>query len=363
MVIGILTLIVFYSSIDGWNYVTKTEFCEICHGIEYEKYITPGDSLDFLHNEADITCTQCHEASGSTGKLVFKKELFLMLIYDITGLDAPPAPEEEVHLENRKRCLKCHSDFIQRTARRLINPHEEVTICTSCHKGHERGMSEQTCGECHTKPMESLTFEGGKHSKRGCSFCHPQHGYKPKCQDCHGLYHPSGFEECTQCHTDAHAPQSLEFSANITREECTLCHSPVIQTTFIAHPTKHAELDCVLCHPKHGQALECISCHAAHDETMTPEDCEHCHINGHVPNEVNYPANTPASLCGGCHEENARHLKENITGHSDKNCAYCHPQHGQIPSCTTCHGSKHGMSSGCTTCHMTAHNLGFPEIG
>lgn len=363
MVVAIMGLIVAYSAVDGWNYVVKTEFCKICHGVEFEKYETPGDSLDYAHNEHGISCTQCHEGADGIGKLVFKKELGVMLVYDVVGLEAPPEPEEKVNLENRLRCLKCHSDYISLTSRRVINPHEDVTDCSSCHKGHERGMSEKTCGECHVKPMESLDENGGRHAKKGCSFCHLQHGFKPKCTDCHGLYHPAGFEDCSQCHVDAHAPRDIEFSTVISRDECTMCHSPVIKTTFEANPTKHATLDCVLCHPIHGQALDCTNCHAGHDEFMSSEDCGKCHIQGHVPTQVNYPADTPATLCAGCHEENARHLEENITGHSDKNCAYCHPQHKQIPSCTTCHGSKHGMSSGCTTCHNEAHNLGFPETG
>lgn len=362
ILIAIMGLIVIFSATEGWNFVTKTEFCEMCHGIEYEKFITPGDSLDYVHNEHGITCTQCHEPAGSIGTLVFKKEIGKMLIYDVTGLDAPPAPEEIVKLENMLRCIKCHEDYISRTSRRMINPHEDVEDCNSCHKGHERGMSEQTCGECHVKPIQSLNLEGGKHSKKGCAFCHPQHGYKPKCTDCHGVYHPSGFEDCSLCHVDAHAPRDIEFSSVISENECAKCHAPVIQTTFETQPTKHAELDCTLCHPVHGDWLECTSCHVGHDDTMTQQDCEHCHIQGHIPTQVDYPTDTPSTLCGGCHEENARHLKENITGHSNKNCAYCHPQHGQIPSCTTCHGSKHGMSSGCTTCHQSAHNLGFPTV-
>ncbi|HUV82301.1 MAG TPA: cytochrome c3 family protein [archaeon] len=362
MIIAILTLIVLFSAIDGWNYVTKNEFCEKCHGIEFEKYNTPGDSMDFAHNDYGISCSQCHEAAGTAGMLEFKKEIALMLIYDVAGIDAPPEEDEVVIIENRFRCLKCHSDYISLTSRRVINPHSEVGDCNSCHKGHERGISEQTCGKCHTKAIASLEFEGGKHAKKGCSFCHPQHGYVPKCQDCHGLYHPAGFEECAQCHTNAHAPRNLEFSSNISKEECTLCHFSIIRSTFEAQPTKHVGIECVLCHPKHGQIPVCTSCHTGHDETMKAEECTHCHLQGHVPSQVDYPPDTPASLCGGCHEENARHLKENITGHSDKNCAYCHPRHGQIPECTACHGSKHGMSSGCTTCHMEAHNLGFPKI-
>ena len=74
MVIAILTLIVLFSAIDGWNYVTENEFCEICHEIEFEKYNTPGDSMDFAHNENGISCSQCHEAAGTAGMLEFKKK-------------------------------------------------------------------------------------------------------------------------------------------------------------------------------------------------------------------------------------------------------------------------------------------------
>lgn len=357
MVIAILTFIVFYSSIDGWNYITKNEFCGICHEAEFEKYSTPGNSLDFVHYDHGISCIQCHEQAKTAGMLKFRKEIARMLIYDASGIHAPPEEEEVVKLENRFRCLKCHSDFVSRTARRVINPHENVEYCTACHKGHERGMLERNCRECHSKAPESL--EGGDHSKKGCSFCHVQHGYTLTCQDCHGLYHPAGFEDCRQCHINAHTPLNLELPSNITQEECTLCHPPAMRTAFEIRPTRHAQIECELCHPKHGQIPECTACHTGHGKTMTAIDCVQCHRQGHVPTSIDYAADTPSTLCGGCHKENARHLKENITRHSNKHCAYCHPQHGQIPECTACHGSKHSMAAGCITCHDEAHNLGF----
>ncbi|HIH44193.1 MAG TPA: hypothetical protein HA257_03675 [Candidatus Methanoperedenaceae archaeon] len=361
MVIAILSVVTLMSTKIGWDYVTTTEFCEICHEVEFEAYNTPGDSLDYAHNTHSVTCTAYHEGAGSGGALEFKERIGIMLLLDVTGGSAPPQPEEEVRLENKKRCLKCHQDFQLKTSGLLLNPHENVKDCASCHVGHKRGLSEQVCSKCHSQPAESLKTEGGRHSKRGCAFCHPTHGYLPKCTDCHGLYHPGGFEACNSCHTNAHAPKKVEFGGSVNKTQCILCHGTVVQTTFGTQPTKHAKVECTQCHPVHGQTQSCVNCHEKHTPTMAETECSKCHQIGHVPTRVSYPSDTSKDLCAGCHPTEASQLASSKSAHADKTCAYCHRQHAQIPSCTACHGTMHGLSSGCATCHTSAHDLKFPQ--
>lgn len=343
----------------GMHYIEDTKFCKFCHEAEYVLYNEPGDSLDYAHKTHEVSCSDCHKGPGSEGDLAFKGDIGIMLLFDITGTAPPPQPEDEVILENKERCLKCHEDYQTLLTGRAINPHIGVENCAACHSGHERGMSEDVCAECHATPVTNLEEIGGKHSKKGCDFCHPQHGFVPQCSDCHGLFHSGEFTECTECHTDAHAPNDIEFkTTDVENDMCGVCHSEP-QQTFEVYPTKHSNLDCSMCHSKHGAIPKCTNCHQPHDDTMTADDCENCHDSAHQPTKVIYPPSTPTSLCESCHSEATHTMEESATKHSELPCAQCHTQHAQIPTCSSCHATPHGPAlTDCgETCHISAHSV------
>ncbi|MDO9518179.1 MAG: cytochrome c3 family protein [Methanosarcinaceae archaeon] len=345
----------------GMHYIEDTRFCKFCHEAEYNLYNEPGDSIDYAHNTHGVSCSDCHKKTGAQGEmdLSFNSHVGLMLIFDIAGTSPPPNPDDRIFLESKERCLKCHEDYQTLMIGRIINPHESVDDCAACHSGHERGMSEDVCAECHIGPVTSLHEIGGKHSKKGCDFCHPQHGFVPQCSDCHGLHHSAEFTNCTDCHTNAHAPGDIEFkTTDVENDVCGVCHSEP-QQTFEVYPTKHADLECSMCHSKHGSIPKCTNCHQAHDDTMTADDCEHCHDSAHRPTKVIYPVSTPTSLCEGCHSNATHTMEESETKHSELPCAQCHPQHAQIPTCPSCHATPHGPAlTDCgVTCHISAHSV------
>ena len=214
------------------------------------------------------------------------------------------------------------------------------------------------CVECHPKPVNSIKESGGLHSKKSCDFCHVQHGYIPKCTDCHSTFHGKTITNCTQCHTDAHAPKDITFSAEADHYSCSLCHVNEI-TIFNVNPTKHSDLECSLCHTKHGLIPECINCHTPHDDTMTADDCSECHKTGHIPTRITYPATTPKSMCEGCHADAISIMDNSNTKHSELLCSQCHPQHAQLPTCSTCHATPHGpaMTDCGITCHLSGHDV------
>ena len=356
---GIFFLTALSSWQSGMHYIEETKFCKFCHEGEYNFYNEPGESLDYAHNTYGVSCSDCHKGPGSEGDLEFKADIGIMMIFDITGTHPPPQPEDEIVLENKDRCLKCHDDYKAILSGRLINPHETVSNCAACHSGHERGMSEDVCAECHSSPVNNLEELGGKHSKKGCDFCHPQHGFVPQCSDCHGLFHNGEFTNCTDCHTDAHAPRDVEFkTTDLDNALCSDCHTDV-QNTFNAYPTKHKDLDCSMCHSKHGAIPKCTSCHQAHDDAMTADDCQGCHDSGHVPTKVTYPTSTSATLCEGCHSGPIKILEQSETKHAELKCAQCHVTHAKIPTCQSCHATPHGPAlTDCgTTCHTSAHSV------
>ena len=371
VIMGMFILISLAVGNSGLNWVTENDFCKICHGSEYKLYNQPGISLDYAHNTHEVSCSGCHEGAGSTGDAHFKYQLGLMLVYDVLGSHPPPVPEDEVDIENKYRCLKCHSNFKQLMEDRLVNPHEDVESCAVCHTGHQRGVGDEACSECHATSYNTLNKEGGKHSKKGCDFCHPQHGYVPLCQTCHGMFHGTSgdFGQCSSCHINSHSPRSIEFefgtdaaTENDTSAEdksvCGKCHTDQ-QTIFDMNPTKHAKLECVMCHPTHGEKQQCTNCHEAHDATMTGDDCNDCHTNGHIPTRVIYPSNTSKELCASCHTVVGKTLSDSNTKHSGLECAQCHPKHGDIPTCVSCHKTPHGPAlTDCgISCHMSAHDV------
>jgi len=357
MGIFLLTSLVSWQS--GMHFIEKTEFCEFCHEAKYILYNEPGDSLDYAHNTHNVSCIDCHKGSGTRGELEFKADIGTMLLFYVTDTALPPEPEDHIILENKERCLKCHEDYQALVTRRVIKPHVGVENCTTCHSGHERGMSEDVCAECHLTPVTNLEEFGGKHSNKGCDFCHKQHGFIPQCSDCHGSFHGGEFTECAECHTDAHAPNENAFKVNdVENDVCGACHADV-QNKFEVSPTKHNNLDCSMCHSKHGSIPKCTNCHKTHDDTMTADDCQTCHVSAHQPTNIFCPASTPTSFCEGCHSEATYKMEESATRHSELPCAQCHTWHGQIPTCSSCHATPHGPAySDCgENCHILAHNV------
>ncbi len=214
------------------------------------------------------------------------------------------------------------------------------------------------CVECHPKPVNAIKESGGLHSQKNCYFCHVQHGYIPTCLDCHGLFHGNAVVNCAQCHTDPHAPKNITFTVETGNYACSMCHIDEF-TILDMNPTKHSRLDCSSCHTKHGLIPECTNCHRPHDDTMTEDDCDDCHKTGHMPTKIIYSTTTPKSMCSGCHADAINMIDNSGTKHSELLCTQCHPQHGQIPACSSCHATPHGPAiTDCgVKCHLSGHDV------
>ncbi|MCK4928735.1 MAG: NapC/NirT family cytochrome c [Methanosarcinales archaeon] len=351
MLVFVLVAVVVF--IDASNYVRDNHFCMVCHEKEYDSYNNPGDSLDYAHSHYEVSCAGCHEGHDH---VAYTALLTKMMVLDVLGTH-PPESKEDTELENIERCLVCHENYKILLADRLLDPHANVSDCGACHSSHTRGMSEETCASCHPVPFRSLEEEGGKHSKKGCEFCHPSHGYIMECVQCHGVFHQGVFVDCKECHSDAHRPADIEFTdVAIERSLCIKCHYNV-NVTFNVQPSKHSNLDCIMCHPSHGQKQQCSKCHRPHGEESTQADCFSCH-KGHTPRDVKYSGSTPATLCLECHEQTGNKLLDSNTRHAQMECVKCHPNHAQVPSCMDCHGTPHtSTTTDCERCHISAHEL------
>ena len=142
--------------------------------------------------------------------------------------------------------------------------------------------------------------------------------------------------QCGQCHSKHYG--DLRQSGGKHQFPCQDCH-----LTFHAYnPVKgnYAELM-----PK------CAQCHAMpHGEKQV--NCQNCH----APHAAALPVTLARvkDVCGDCHGDETRQLKENPSRHSQQQCIACHQEkHGVIPSCFACHKPHVADQSNaeCLTCH------------
>jgi len=155
------------------------EDCGKCHFQQYRQIAESGKS-----HRSKVTCLDCHENHRPRVK------------------------------NNIPNCRDCHGDI----------PHEGKIDCSACHKkkmncnvchlvhrpfawpGNESAL--RHCRLCHPGPFNLLQASTSKHRALECADCHLEHGYLPRCSDCHGRPHGEGthgmFPQCSICHNTAH---------------------------------------------------------------------------------------------------------------------------------------------------------------
>jgi len=227
-------------------------------------------------------------------------------------------------------------------------------------------LTDSQCVHCHPQEPATIAAQGGKHKTDvGCQDCHVEHppvgaDAIPACSMCHSGKPHYDLENCSSCHSNAHAPLDLKLEGDITGP-CLTCHQQQGDEVK-KHPSAHTDVACSECHKAHRQIPDCMECHEKHTEDMEFKTCLSCHPV-HMPLAISYSQDTPSHYCGACHEEAAALLEKNTTKHHDLACAYCHrDKHKTIPPCSACHGSPHPYAMmqkfpECGGCHSTAHDL------
>lgn len=257
---------------------------------------------------------------------------------------------------------------------------EAATAPSTIYAMEIQPLSPVECGRCHNYQFKWLQDKGGKH-QFDCTTCHEKfHAYNPrkgnwddimpKCRNCHDLPHGKDFIACMDCHQQPHAPKVIQF-AKLEKEVegkkgvvvCAVCHKSE-GDEFAKFPSKHnTELNCQGCHAEvHGTIPNCLDCHEPHVENQQFKDCLLCHSPHSASNIKQYPENVPNKACGACHDTVFNNLQTNVTRHSSLQCATCHPSHGEVPTCQSCHGEPHGEGlhkrfTSCLECHVDPHNL------
>ncbi len=329
----------------------KLEQCAQCHIGVFNLLKTEG-------RRHQKECTFCHEVyhTFASGKVEYK--------------DAIP------------KCTACHG-----------LPHGEnplVTNCQGCHSNahsplHLPNITSDMCVNCHANPPKQLQDFPSKHTDLACTDCHTSHGYIPNCIDCHSEvggepFHVDGKQTnklCLSCHTNPHTPLEIKYTEDTPKELCGNCHvnpshARVYATLKKANSAHFTDNTCAGCHDEHGKIPSCSKCHddEGHRAGLKTEDCLRCHRDPHDPMNITFLPTEPKKICGGCHTEVYKDLMNSKTRHTNQTCAFCHPKHGQIPTCQKCHGVPHGAAmlkqfdGKCGACHDIAHKVtGKVKVG
>lgn len=349
----------------------QQEDCDYCH---QEKAWKPAPG--FNHDETDyklvgkhkqVKCKDCHPSVKDEEKHGF------------------PAPVSETFLRfadvPHGSCLDCHKDVHDgRFGLRCQSCHTPVSWHTIRNASAEREFHEKT-----RFPLK------GAHVDVDCKACHGPFPGQP------ARFKKLAFEQCTDCHADAHLGQ---LNVGNKPPDCTACHT----VDDFTHPKyglpEHAKTK----YPLEGahQAVPCDGCHqqtpalsraipravqadlkkkkrperfslALFHFTKDTKACDTCHQDVHQGQLSKVEGG-----CAGCHQvssfaqvrfDHDTRSRFALTGaHQKVACAKCHfaPKPGDpvafkpLPmTCTGCHADEHAAqfavsgATDCERCHTT----------
>ena len=243
-----------------------------------------------------------------------------------------PGPLISGHQSLRKECLSCHKPFAGVTSVQCISCHKQSDISVRNVAGgllpinttkvlFHRGVSSNSCIECHTDHKGSDSKKTSKHFKhealpllqqKECIACHstqkPQdamHRFaKGSCAECHGTknWKPATFnhsklsassaKQCISCHKGDLPKDTLH---RISQANCAVCHKTTAWKPATFDHNRYFRLD-------GDHRASCVTCHTE-------------------------PGNYKKYTCYNCHEHSAariirKHEKEGIFNY--QNCMKCH---------------------------------------
>ena len=142
---------------------TDPQFCASCHIMQpyVNSYLT-GSNLDHVHEEAGVTCKECHDY-GLSAEVRSAFDYFTGN-YEVTSSGSLPPMKFGDSL-----CTKCHvseQHVAQLTDFLAENPHDShmgYLACSTCHVSH--GPQIDYCGQCHSDGGQRMI--GGPITPRG----------------------------------------------------------------------------------------------------------------------------------------------------------------------------------------------------
>jgi len=284
--------------------------CRSCHRAESTQYAkTKHASLTWKAGEAVTGCEMCHgpgkahadgeeAAHGDDAKAAAAAKL-------IFSFNDNPK-------KNAERCLQCHASSRNQKEFGHSTHMQHGVACNDCHATHlvventaaaklripqedffsVPQLSEENRwlhGSMLKKPQPDLCF--GCHGNIRAAFALPVHHKVPeglmKCTDCHETHgtsnratlRQSGWETCTQCHTEKRGPFVFEHSA-VKVEGCTACHTPHGSVNRMLLARREERFLCLSCH------VNPFAANVPHSRLSFQErgDCTRCHSVIHGSN-------------------------------------------------------------------------------
>lgn len=225
--------------------------CGQCHAGQFEALKASGGKHRFA-------CQECHEVFHAYNP---RKDNYNDLMPRCASCHG------QQHGPKQTDCQKCHQ-----------NPHAPLQVPAMERLGN-------TCADCHSGPAKELLKFPSAHTKQACQSCHhDNHGYIPKCSECHdGHYAEQPVQDCMTCHVRVHAPLQVSLPRDVKVRTCSACHDAVY-SKWQGTPSKHGQVSCVVCHLQHGKLPNCLDCHdQPHNKKqleMFP-NCLSCHLDVH----------------------------------------------------------------------------------
>lgn len=232
-------------------------------------------------------------------------------------------------------------------------------------------LTKDDCIKCHSGIIRELKAGNSKHQTDvECLDCHagphPPKGSRgemiPSCAQCHEDAPHFTLPRCLVCHRNPHQPLKIELEGEGHKPACGTCHPDTVEE-INTHRTSHTGFACSYCHKQHRDRPNCLDCHGPHWNGQVFADCIKCH-QAHQPLTLTYADDSIANEeCGACHQDIREALKSGKTGHSRRQCVFCHDdRHGNIPGCRECHEGIHDRAmiqnfASCNGCHQSAHEL------
>ncbi|MCZ7380833.1 MAG: hypothetical protein O8C64_04560 [Candidatus Methanoperedens sp.] len=187
---------------------TNNFSCNICHFAHTKQNINFG--AIGIQTHKNVKCTACH---GTGTELIIPK------------------------------CTQCHEPHVKGAS-------WGNEVCLGCHKNahvpiRQMSFAENTpkelCSGCHASEYKNLTTNGGKHNLlTACTSCHPVHGSKPDCWDCHASekddgHSPHRGNDCMICHYPS-------IITKIGHAGCLICHNPHNPFSGLPRPATNQQL-------------------------------------------------------------------------------------------------------------------------
>jgi hypothetical protein len=223
---------------------------------------------------------------------------------------------------------------------------EGLSNCTKCHEIGKKVISDK-CLACHRILNERIIDGKGLHSKTGyedCSDCHSEH---------HGRQYKLIYWNNGQDNFD-HKETGFELQGKHFVLKCNECHSPnnIKNQSILKYQKKDLNRTFL------GLSQNCLNCHLDEHRGQVENNCLSCHnMQGWIPAQNFDHSRTKFSLTGLHSSQECKSCHKTITDNKfEYDESYLKFTGLKFDNCLDCHKDPHNNKFGhqCEGCHNTS---------